>query len=170
LSGPIIVTALFGDEDHRWLDDQRKRHFPPERNWLEAHLTLFHHLAPSLEADLLTRLSDICRAAPPKADIVSLMSLGRGVAYRVRSEALQSIREDLADAFAGFLTPQDQAGWRPHVTVQNKVSPDQARALLADMARSFMPRPLQIKGLAACHYRGGPWEPIKAFAFRPQPR
>jgi 2'-5' RNA ligase superfamily len=167
---PIIVSALFGAEDHRWLDGERKRHFPPERNWLDAHLTLFHHLPPSIEPELLTRLSALCRASPPEAEIISLMSLGRGVAYRVRSEALLKIRAELADAFARCLTPQDQAGWRPHVTVQNKASPPVAKALLADLERSFQPRALCIKGLAAWRYVGGPWERIKSFDFRPNTR
>jgi hypothetical protein len=168
LIAPIIVTAEFGAEDHRWLDDQRKQYFPADRNWLEAHLTLFHTLPPSLEPELLRRLSAICRENAPRADIVALMSLGRGVAYRVHSDALLTIREGLADAFSGLLCLQDQAGWRPHVTIQNKVAPGEAKALRVELERSFKPRPLRIKGLAAWYYRGGPWELVRAFPFKGQ--
>jgi hypothetical protein len=41
---PIIISALLGPEDFGWLNDLRRAHFPPERNQLDAHLTLFHHL------------------------------------------------------------------------------------------------------------------------------
>ncbi|RZL99804.1 MAG: 2'-5' RNA ligase family protein, partial [Sphingomonas sp.] len=47
-AAPIIVTAVFGAEDFAWADGLRRAHFPPDRNIVPAHLTLFHHLAPSL--------------------------------------------------------------------------------------------------------------------------
>ena len=75
-------------------------------------------------------------------------------------------RARIADAFTGLLTPQDQAGWRPHVTVQNKVAPGEAKALLAELSRGFVARPVSIIGLAAWWYRGGPWEPLSRHLFR----
>jgi len=95
-----------------------------------------------------------------------VMLLGRGVALRVESPALMALREELADAFAGLLTPQDQARPRLHITVQNKVAPDAAKALAQALRRDFRPRPLAIAGLAAWHYRGGPWEPAMTAMFR----
>jgi hypothetical protein len=64
-----------------------------------------------------------------------------------------------------MLTPQDQAGWRPHVTVQNKVRPDVARTLLRALEADFTPRPVAIAGLASWWYRGGPWEPLSRHMF-----
>ena len=163
---PIIVTALIGAPDFAWLDDLRRRHFPPERNFLRAHLTLFHHLPPSLAPELKARLAEAARAAPPPARLAGLMNLGKGVAYRVDSPALAALRARLAEAFAPLLTPQDAGGWRAHITVQNKVPPEAARALLAELAAGFAPRPLAIAGLAAWWYRGGPWEPLSRHPFR----
>ena len=163
---PIIVTALFGNEDQAWFDRQRRAYFPPERNVLAAHCTMFHHLAPELGAELKQRLSAQTRGvtAPP-AQVGGLMNLGRGVAYRIESPDLESIRAELADAFATMLTPQDRAGWRPHVTVQNKVEPAAAKALLAELSAGFTPRPLKIAGLASWWYRGGPWEVFSRHMF-----
>ena len=48
--GPIIVTALFGDGDNGWLQELRLAHYPPERNRVPAHLTMFRQLPPSLSA------------------------------------------------------------------------------------------------------------------------
>jgi hypothetical protein len=157
---PIIVTALLGGEDQAWFDHQRQAYFPPERNFLKAHLTMFHHLPPSLEGEVRQRLGEAARAGGPRARIANLISLGRGVAYRVESEQLEQIRANLADMWVGLLTPQDQAGWRPHVTIQNKAEPAEARALLTTHKRNFRPRPLAIAGYAAWWYRGGPWEPL----------
>jgi hypothetical protein len=114
---------------------------------------------------LLGRLREATRDAPPPAMIDGLMSLGYGVAYRVRSAALEAARDGIAEAFTDLLMPQDQATWRPHVTIQNKTKPAVAKALLAELEAGFQPRPLIIAGLAAWHYRGGPWSPIAAYRF-----
>lgn len=165
ITAPIIVTALVAPADFRRLDTLRRRHFPPERNVLPAHLTLFHHLPPSVLGELHSRLRAAVHAPRPVALIDAVMMLGRGVAFRVRSAALEGIRDDLAGAFADMLTPQDRAGWRPHVTIQNKVEPRVAKALHAALSEGFVPRPLGIVGLATHWYRGGPWEDIATHRF-----
>src|SRR3546814_3178318 len=63
-------------------------------------------------------------------------SLGQGVAFRIDSPELLAIRARIADHFAGMLTAQDQGTPRLHITVQNKVAAAEARALLAELARS----------------------------------
>jgi 2'-5' RNA ligase len=163
---PIIVTALLGRRDQAEFDALRRAHFPPERNYLDAHLTLFHHLPPSVENELKRRLSEVTRGqrAPP-ARAAGLMSLGRGVAVKIDSPGLAAIRRDLCEAFGSVLTPQDAGGWRPHVTIQNKVAPAVAKLLLASLSADFRPREVEIAGLAAWWYRGGPWEPLSRHMF-----
>ena len=166
MADPLIVSALLGPEDFAWLDGLRRAHFPPDRNRLPAHLTLFHHLPPSLSGELKQRLGEAARAGRPQAEAAGLIDLGGGVAVRIVSPALEDIRADLADAFAGLLTPQDQAGWRPHVTIQNKVAPAEARALRTRLEAGFQPRGVRIDGLAAWAYRDGLWEPVSRHMFR----
>jgi hypothetical protein len=156
---------LLGQEAFAWADALRRAHFPRERNYLRAHVTLFHHLPPSVERELCDLIRDETRGAHPTARLASVVSLGQGVAYRIDSPDLAKVRARIADRFAPRLMPQDRAGWRPHITVQNKVKPEAARALLATLTADFAPRPLVIAGLAAWWYRGGPWEPIGAWAF-----
>lgn len=162
---PIIVTALFGREDFAWADALRRAHFPPERNVLRAHLTLFHHLPPSVDREVCGLLKELTRSAPPVAQLASVYSLGGGVAYRIDSDDLAELRAHIADRFAPLLMPQDRNPWRAHITVQNKVKADVARTLLAELLIDFVPRPIVVAGLAAWWYRGGPWEPIGAWAF-----
>ncbi len=166
MTAPIIVTALIGDPDFTYLDALRRQHFPPERNHLRAHLTMFHHLPPSCEAELLQLLRDEARGNDPQARLSGLINLGGGVAFRVDSPALEDIRARIAERFAPMLTPQDRNPWRAHVTVQNKVKAPEAKALLETLMTDFKPRPLELTGLAAWRYRGGPWEPIAGFAFK----
>jgi hypothetical protein len=163
--GPIIVTATFGDGDNGWLQELRRAHYPAERNQVPAHLTLFRHLPPSIEGELATRLARFAAARPPFASMTGIMDLGEGTALRVESEGLTRIREELAETFHGLLTPQDVAGWRPHVTIQNKVTPSLANVLLKALSRDFVAREVEIVGLASWWYRGGPWEPHSRHMF-----
>lgn len=108
-SSPFIVTAELPPEIFRWADGLRRTHFPPERNWLQAHVTLFHSFAPSLRGEVLGLLSQIAasHAAPP-ARIDGLMNLGNGTALAITSPGLLAIRAGIADHFHGALTAQDQ--------------------------------------------------------------
>lgn len=166
MAGPLIVTAELGAPDQAWLDRLRRRHFPPERNRLAAHLTMFHALPPSAEAEVRHRLGEAAREPAPLASIEGLMDLGGGVAYRVVSPDLDRLRDHLAEAFHGLLGAQDQGGWRPHVTIQNKVAPKAARALLAELEADFRSLPLAIAGLGLHRYLGGPWEKLAIYKFR----
>lgn len=165
-SGALIVTAELGAEDFAWLEALRRRHYPPERNRVPAHLTLVHALAPSAEAEARRRLAGQAAGPAPAALIAGLMDLGGGVALRVVSDDLDALRGELAHDLHGLLGAQDSGGWRPHVTIQNKVAPKAARALLRSLEDDFRPRPLRIAGLGLHRYLGGPWETLGVWKFR----
>ena len=81
LTQPLILTALLPRDMHRWATDLRTQHFPPERNYLAAHVTLFHAIPAQCESEvagLLKRL--VAEFAPVEAYLLGLMSLGRGTA------------------------------------------------------------------------------------------
>jgi 2'-5' RNA ligase len=166
LTGPLIVTALFGPGDDGWIQQLRRTHYPPERNQVPAHLTLFRHLPPSVEAELSARLAAAAAAPPPRATVARILDLGEGTALGIDSDDLAAIREEIADAFHGLLTPADQAPWRPHITIQNKVEPRAAKRLQQQLRPAFEPRPLSVRALASWRYLGGPWEALKAHSFR----
>jgi hypothetical protein len=94
------------------------------------------------------------------------MDLGGGAAFRVVSPELDRIREELAHDLYGLLGAQDARGWRPHITVQNKVASKVARSLIAKLQQGFARRSLTIGGLGLHRYLGGPWERIAAYSFR----
>ncbi|MBA3668500.1 MAG: 2'-5' RNA ligase family protein [Sphingomonas sp.] len=166
MAGALIVTAELGGEDQSWLDRLRRAHFPPERNQLSAHLTMFHALPPSAEPELRHRLSQASKTPRPSARIAGLMNLGGAVAFRIVSDPLDSIRDELAAGLAGMLSAQDSGGWRPHVTIQNKVQEKQSKALMSALEATFSPRPLVITSLGLHEYLGGPWRRLAVFPFR----
>lgn len=163
---PIIVTAALDEGAFAWFDDLRRTHFPPERNVVPAHLTLFH----ALPGDQEETLGETLKAAASRTQALTISvrgpwSLGRGVAYRIASPPLEALRAELANAFAPHLTRQDAAPWRPHITVQNKVDPDAAKQLLQKLQHDFEPFDIVAEGLLVWRYLGGPWEPLARLAF-----
>ena len=166
MAGALIVTAELGQSDLAWLDSLRRAHYPAERNQLPAHLTMFHALPPSVEGEVRARLAELVRRPAPCATVAGLMDLGGGVAFRIVSDDLDRIRAELAHDLSGLLSAQDRAGWRPHVTIQNKVSNRDAQELRHSLERGFQPRPLSIRGLGLHRYLGGPWDNLALFAFR----
>ena len=166
MAGALIVTAEIAPPDLSWLDRLRRLHYPPERNQLPAHLTMFHALPPSAEGEVRRSLARLAAERPPRASIDGLMDLGQGVAFRIVSPDLDAMRRELAANFRGLLSAQDSGGWRPHVTIQNKVSVREARQLLEALEREFRPTPLGIAGVGLHRYLGGPWEPLERYSFR----
>jgi len=166
MAGALIVTVEIARADLAWLDRLRRAHYPAERNHLAAHLTMFRALPPSAEAEAGRALAVIAGDVHPRAWIDGLMDLGGGVAFRIASPDLDRVRQELADRFHGLLGVQDAGGWRPHITIQNKVAPRQARALMASFDQSFPRRPLLVSGLGLHRYLGCPWDKIAVYSFR----
>lgn len=166
MAGALIALAELGASDLAWLDQLRRRHYPPDRNRVPAHLSLFRALPPSAEDEVRRSLARTAFRAPPEARTSGVMDLGEGVALRVESPALEHIREELAGEFQGLLSSQDRGPWTAHVTIQNKAEPRAVRSLLREMREGFEPRPLRISGLRLVRYVEGGWEPLAAYRFR----
>lgn len=94
------------------------------------------------------------------------MNLGRGVAYRIQAPLLDRLREALVDAWLPLLSAQDRAGFRPHITIQNKAEPAEAKALSSALTATFEPVRFTIVGLDLWRYLGGPWKAAGQFRFR----
>jgi 2'-5' RNA ligase len=161
-AAPLVVTAVLDALSQQRFDDLRRRHFPPERNQLAAHITLFHALPGEHEAAVGADLADVVGTAYD-VEVCGVRFLGRGVAYDLRSPELHVARQELARRWAPWLTPQDRQRFRAHVTVQNKVAPDVARRLHGQLAAAFAPYVVRVEGLALWRYLGGPWEPVGSF-------
>jgi 2'-5' RNA ligase len=163
---PLIVTAALDEGAFDWFEGLRQSHFPPHRNHVPAHLTLFHALPREHERVVAETLKTACqRRHPMLLDVRGPWSLGRGVAYRLASSELGQLRAELGETFSPWLTRQDQAPFRPHITIHNKVEPREARLLLEQLQLEFEPFNIVVEGLLLWRYLGGPWALIDRFAF-----
>ncbi len=166
-AAPFIVTAELPGDVFAWSDALRREHFPPERNKLAAHVTLFHAFAPSLRAELLGFLGGMAAEfAPPAASIEGIMNLGSGTAIALSSPGMLDIRAAIAEHFHGALTAQDQHPPRLHITIQNKVTAREAAALQRSLAPTIPAWRFAFPALAVHLYRQTHWEPQAKWSFR----
>ncbi|WP_379921800.1 2'-5' RNA ligase family protein [Erythrobacter sp. R86502] len=168
---PFILTAALPPDLAGFAEGLRRAHFPPARNYLHAHVTLFHAFAPSLLDELVDFLPHCTREfAAPEGAVKGVMDLGKGTAIALEAPQLMTLRALIADHFHGSLTAQDLTEPRLHITVQNKVSKDEARALQATLSALVTPwtqKPrFSFPALELWRYLGGPWEPVKTCPFR----
>ena len=164
---PLVVTLRLGDAAAARFTALRHSHFPPHRNWLEAHVTLLHALPGSALESVLADAREAALAQPPftmRGERV--LFLGAGVAFALASAEGFALRAALAQRWAALLGCPDQARRTAlHGTVQNKVAPATARALHDDLRARFVPEDVPAVGLDVWHYEGGPWRAAASFAF-----
>lgn len=102
---PMVITLAFDHPSFERLDGLRRQYFPPERNFLPAHLTLFHALPGKHEHAVRQTLEAArCRTAGLQLLFSEPRFLGQGVALDVHSERLLDLRAALAREFSPWLT------------------------------------------------------------------
>ncbi|QAU49949.1 2'-5' RNA ligase family protein [Bradyrhizobium guangzhouense] len=162
MAATFILTAELDPASFAWLDGLRRNYFPPERNLLPAHLTLFHRLS----SEQTGRLREVrLPRGPIRVLLDAPLPLGPGVAIRVRSPDLEQVRSAARLAMGGEFSRQDSQGWRPHVTIQNKVAADVAKRLRQQLATDFEPRAGAATALLVWEYLNGPWKPVDRLPF-----
>ncbi len=160
------MTLLLDPENAERFTALRRAHFPPARNHLDAHVTLFHALPAAQLARVQTDLAMAARRAPFPLEVHRIRLLGRGVAFDLRSDELACLRRQLAAQWSDVLTRQDRAPHIPHITVQNKVAPEAARRLYEELSSTFAPVRVTACGLGLWRYLSGPWEAVRSYPFR----
>jgi hypothetical protein len=163
VSQPLILTLQLDERSQAFYEDLRRRYFPPERNVISAHVTLFHQLP---DADW-TR-ETLRRVAKSKTSFhltnPTPRSIGRGVAIFFQSEQAVELHATLSTHFRVVLIPQDRQRFQPHIVVQNKVNSETAQQTLPQVQAIPLIEPRAI-GLSLWHYLDGPWEHLIDFPF-----
>ena len=165
MAPPLILTLALSPADQERFDALRRQHFPPDRNFLSAHVTLFHRLPGEEQEAVLVDVRDVASRKPYDVEVSGVRLLGHGVALTLDSRELHTMREDLAQRWSRWLSPQDRQGFRPHLTIQNKVDSHRARALHAELSATFASYPVRAVGLHLWRYDGGPWMHLRSTSF-----
>ncbi len=163
---PLLVTAELPEHVFLWADGLRREHYPPDRNRLGAHVTLFHALPPSAEGEVRRLLAEMATEPAPEALVTGVMDLGQGSAFAVDSPDMVDIHGELADRLRGLIQQKDAASLRLHITVQNKVPIAEARALQMQLAADFVAMRFRFRGLALSQWRDEKWHRTQLYPFR----
>ena len=159
-----ILTLAIDPAAQAWFEEQRQAHFPPALNHIPAHLSLFHNLPGTAETrGVLQRAA--AAQQPFHLTLDGVRSMGRGVTYTLSSPELLGLHRRLSGEFSPYLIPQDKQPLHPHIVVQNKVEPAEAKLLLAQLQAGFARRIVPATGLLWWEYRGGPWRKLNEFDF-----
>lgn len=162
---PLLLTLTLHAEAQLYFNKLRKQHFPPERNFLVAHLMLFHQL-PAGDETLITDIESAAASlSQMPLQVTAVVSIGKGVAYKVGSENLSALHKQLQHRWQQWLIPQDKQRLWPHITIQNKVIVEESKALATTLSETFEPFEISGTGIALWEYQGGPWRFIKNFPF-----
>ena len=106
-----ILTLRLDDSSQQFFEGMRRKHFPPERNLIPAHLTLFHSL-PDMDAIDEALSTQAAQQVPFPIAVNGLRSLGKGVAYKVSSPPLLTLStSSLPRPSKSTLPPQDRAAF-----------------------------------------------------------
>jgi hypothetical protein len=132
-AGPLILTLSLDKASHQFLTNLRSKYFPAHRNFLSAHVTLFHAIPPQRINELDEYLNTICKeqkgwdvfiGEPKKMGkggvMVSVRERPSGTIDGIREELLYNMKKNTTSE-GDRLTDQDlRKMGKPHVTVLNK--------------------------------------------------
>ena len=166
IPGTFVITAKLDETSFSRLEAWRQAYFPASRNFLPAHLTLFHTLSSSQVTQLRNAwpLMSGANSLPLRFTVPKFF--GHGVAIEVEAPGLHALRAQLIEVLGGNLTRQDSQPYRSHITIQNKVAAPEARALYEHFRSSFTAWEGLANALLVWRYLGGPWASDIELAFR----
>ena len=107
-----VLTLRLDESSQAFFEKMRQAHFPPERNQIPAHLTLFHQLPET--RDVLASIETVADDQPVfSLDVTGLRSLGRG--GRIHAHVERPDRSAPSSCFVagGVLDTAGQAALQP---------------------------------------------------------
>lgn len=157
MESPIwIVTLGFDSATFDRLQVWRKHWFPPERNFIPAHLSLYHRLTPAAEPVLV----EAAREAPFALEFEGVRRLSGGFAIGVDCARLQQWHARCSARLTD-LSAQDRQPFRPHVTVMNKAPREEAEKAFVEFQADWQPFTGRGVRLLIWEYLGGPWRAVR---------
>jgi hypothetical protein len=162
---PLIVTLELDKESKAYFNSMRKSYFPNHANYLDAHLTLFHHL-PSNNHFILDTLQGFAHKTCFQLIVSHLVNFKNGIAFNLQSATLNEMHAAMQQAFDPFLKKHDKKPLWSHITIQNNVTAFKAQRTLELLGQDFQPFEVIATGISVWHYIGGPWRPYMFIPFQ----
>ena len=163
---PLVLTLKLDPQTFEQVNALRQQYFPPQRNLIPAHVTLFHALPGDHKREISQVLETLCaQSTKIPLSLPTLRSLGGGVAINLEAPALVQLQQTLAQRWSDWLTRQDSQNYRPHLTIQNKVSVEEAQQTYTALDERWQGIQGYGEGLLLWYYLNGPWQLAHEFSF-----
>ncbi len=167
IEDPYILCLKMDAVSLQRLSAWRKQYFPPERNFLEAHLTLYHRLPFTATQLILSTLKTFAQNQLVfPLSFEELTHQGGFLGIKAAPSEVLQVKGALDRAFDLWLAPQDRQKIMPHVTVMNNAPPEATGEALRLLKQEFAPWQGRAEGLQLFRYRQGPWEWVADFLFQ----
>ena len=164
----LLLTLGLDSASQAYFQNLREQYYPRNLNVIPAHVSLFHNL-PGSEIDTISHdIEAILPRVPFGMQVSRLHFMGKGSLFYLESAQLNSLHRDLSSRWQQWLIPQDKQGYKPHVVVQNKTDPQQAKADYQTLSDQFKPFKVTAQSLLLWEYLGGPWRLERTFTFTPE--
>ena len=159
MSQPLILTLQLDPFAQTFYENLRRRHFPPERNLIPAHLTLFHQL-PDKDSTYTTvrELARIHSGPPARPQHSPVDRARRCHLLPIRTTRLTPLRS-LARIQGSTHSPGPPA--LPTAHRHPKQGRSRNRIGYALRARCPFVAPPNGIGLTLWRYLGGPWKHLR---------
>ncbi|MCS6986527.1 MAG: 2'-5' RNA ligase family protein [Sphingomonadaceae bacterium] len=139
--GAVVLTLRLPARLQERLEALRRRYYPPARNRVPAHLTLFRQLpGPALDEVTDAIAQEAVRTPPFPFQLLPPRAWGGAIVLPVTSEDLMDLHARLAERMALLLGAADRGPYRPHVTLANHLDLD-ARPVVLGALSARWPRP-----------------------------
>lgn len=165
MSKRLIVTLKIEDNRQAFFEEQRKFFYPDFCNFVPAHLTYFH-AAPNTEM-FLDALKKIASTPPILMETAAVLPFTNGMAYAANNEYLQHFHALLQQNFSNDLSGKDKKIWKPHITIQNKVTAFRAHKNYQELSLNFEPFSFRVEGFSIYEYAKKNWAFKLFFPFQP---
>lgn len=164
---PFVLTLEIDGGSFSLFDGLRRTFYPPERNVVPAHVTIFHRLPGERGREIKALLAIVAGSRSAfSVDVGEVKATERGVAVFLGSRELHALREDLVREWQPWLTDLDRRGFQPHVTIAGDLTRGEARHVVESVAAAVRPRRrVQAVGLHLWRYLDGPWRSERLFRF-----
>ncbi|QFU08596.1 hypothetical protein PARPLA_03192 [Rhodobacteraceae bacterium THAF1] len=162
----LILTLGFEPDSFARLEPLRQQYFPPARNFIPVHVTLFQQLPENALNRVLGTLANAAAGeAPLPFQATGILDFGGGAAVDLECPTARALQTRLRNAWYDILTDSDDRLRKLHVTIQNKTDRETAKATQDSLRAGFTPWDGVFDSLLLWHYRGGPWERAGTFPF-----
>lgn len=136
MAKPLILTLAIDEKASRFFTALRKMYAPPGMPVVDACLPLFN-LLPN-EPEVIGQVQEFARDQHPiELQVKEPVHSGSSIFYQLESSALQQLHTKLQQQWQTFLIPQDLQPLEPTITIQEEMSPDAARELMALLKENF---------------------------------